>query len=93
MTITPFDPKIRSIRVLDRQFLLEVTSKDDGTAYARISEVSQTGKTSLVCWSLRQRNQTDWCFIIQGLCSESPDPHTAANAVLRKWILPINSKQ
>ena len=84
MGITSFNPNRHSIKIGNRQFILDLDLEEDGTGIARLSELDAEGRAHLLTSSFRNDLRQEWAFIKDGYAGTGASPREAAIACLVK---------
>lgn len=84
MGITSFNPNRHSIKIGNRQFILDLDLREDGTGIARLSELDAEGQAHLLTTSFRNHPSHEWAFSHEYFSGVGTTPRGAAIACLIK---------
>lgn len=84
MGITSFNPNRHSIKIGNRQFILDLDLREDGTGIARLSELDPEGQAHLLTTSFRNHPRQEWAFSHEYFSGTGATPREAAIACLAK---------
>lgn len=84
MGITSFNPNRHSIKIGNRQFILDLDLAEDGTGIGRLFELDSEGRAHLLTTSFRNHPRQEWAFSQDGYTGTGATPRLAAIACLVK---------